>query len=70
MEIKMKKNKRSHRYNITRSRSRQGHKYGKYKKCLSIMMLIGIKQHLSNMRSLIHEEVKQHRGWAEKKCRL
>ena len=25
------------------------------------MMLIGIKQHLSNMRSLIHEEVKQHR---------
>ena len=33
-------------------------------------MLIGIKQHLSNMRSLIHEEVKQHGGWAEKKCRL
>ena len=40
--------KRSHRYNINRPRSRRGHKYSKYKKCLSMMMLISIKQHLSN----------------------
>ena len=49
MKMKMKTNKRSHRYDINIPRSRHGHKYGKYKKCLSIMMLPGIKQHLSNM---------------------
>ena len=41
--------KRSHRYDINRPRSRHGHKYSKYKKCLSMMMLICIKQHLSNI---------------------
>ena len=30
------------------------------------MMLIYIKQHLSNNGSLIHEKVKQHWGWVEK----
>ena len=30
------------------------------------MMLIYIKQHLSNNGSLIHEKVKQHSGWVEK----
>ena len=29
-------------------------------------MLTCIKQHLSNIWSLIHEKVKQDRGWAEK----
>ena len=36
---------RSHKYDI----NRQGHKYSKNKKCLGIMMLICIKQHLSNI---------------------
>ena len=40
---------RSHRYDLNRSRSRHGHKYGKYKKCLSKMMLICIEKHLSKI---------------------
>ena len=44
-------------------RSRHGHKYNINKKCLSKMMLIFIKQHLSNIWSSIHEKVKQHWGW-------
>ena len=48
MKIKMKTKNRSHRYDI--SRSIHGHKYSKYKKkCLSMMMLICVKQHLSNI---------------------
>ena len=43
--IIMKMKNRSHRYEINRSRSRHGHKYNKYKKCLSMLMCI--KQHLS-----------------------
>ena len=35
--------KRSYRCDINRPRSRNGHKYNKYKKCLSMIMLIGIK---------------------------
>ena len=44
-----------------------GHKYSKYKKSLSMVMLIYIKQNLSNIWSSIHEKVKQHWGWIEKK---
>ena len=40
--------KRSHRYNINRPRFRHGHKYSKYKKFFSMMMLVCIKQPLSN----------------------
>ena len=32
--------KRSHRYDINRPRSRHGHRYSKYKKCFSMMTLI------------------------------
>ena len=35
-------------------------------KCLTIIMLICIKQHLSNIWSLIHKKVKQHACWVEK----
>ena len=63
----MKMKNRSHRYNIDRPRSRQGFVYSKYKKCLSMMMLICAKQHLSNIWSWIHAKVKQHWGWVEKK---
>ena len=50
----------SHRYDINRPRPRHEHKYSKYKKCLTIMMVTCIKQHLSNIGSSIHEKVNQH----------
>ena len=53
MKMEMKMKNRSHTYDINRPRSRNGHKYCKYKMCLSEMMLIFIEQHLSNT-------VKQH----------
>ena len=65
MKIKMKN--RSHRYDINRPRSRHGHKYGTYKKYLTMMMFICIKQHVSNIWSSAHEKVKQQWGWVEKK---
>ena len=40
---------RSHRYNINRPRSRHGHKYSKFNKCLAMMMPLRIKQHLSTI---------------------
>ena len=55
MKIKMKK--RSGRYDISRPRSRHGYKSSKYKKYLSMMMLIRIKQHLSSIWSWV-EKVK------------
>ena len=41
-------NNRSHRYDTNRLRYRHGHKFSKYKTFLSMMMLLRIKQHLSN----------------------
>ena len=66
----MKTNNISHRYDINRPRLGHGHKYSKYKKCLSMMMLICIKQHLSNIWGSVYEKVKQHWGRVEKKCCL
>ena len=34
--------------------------------CLSVMMVICNKQHLSNIFGLIQEKVKQHWGWVKK----
>ena len=34
------------------------------------MMVICIKQHLSNIWSSIYEKIKQHWGWVEKKALL
>ena len=70
IKIKMKLKNRSHRYDINSHRSRHGHEYRKYKKCLTMVMLVCIKQHLSNIWSSIHGKVKQHWGWVEKKCCL
>ena len=42
----MKLKGKSHRYDLNRPRPRHGHEY-KYKKCLNMMMLICIKQHLN-----------------------
>ena len=47
MRLKMKN--RSHRYDLTRPRTRHGHKYTIYEMYLSLMMAICIKQHLSNI---------------------
>ena len=48
-ENKLKMKNRSHRYDINKPRLRHRHKCTKYKMCLSIMMVIYIKQHLSNI---------------------
>ena len=56
MKIRVKMNNRSHRYYMTITRLRHGCNYTKYKKCLSIMMVICNKQHLSHNWN-------QHWGW-------
>ena len=58
--MKKKMKKISPRWDINKLRSKHGHKYSKYKTSVSMMMLICIKQHLSNIWSSIHEKVKQH----------
>ena len=40
IKMKMKMKKRSHGYNGNRPRSWHGHKYSKYKKCLSMTVFI------------------------------
>ena len=62
-KIKMKT---PHRCNINTPRSRKRHKYSKYKKCLSKMVVICIKEYLSNIWSFIHEKVRLHWGWVKK----
>ena len=66
MKMKMKIKTISHRYDVNRPRKRHGHRYSKYKRCLCMMMLICIKQHVSNVWSSIQEKVKQHWDWVEK----
>ena len=53
MKIKMKMKTRSHSYDINRPRSRNEDKYSKYNKCLGMMLLICIKQHLSNKKKAL-----------------
>ena len=61
MKMKIMKN-RSYKYDINWPRFRHGHKYSKHKQRLSMMMLICIKQHLSNIWNSILEKLKQHWG--------
>ena len=49
---------------------RHGHKYTKHKLCLSIMMGICIKQHVSNIWKSIYQKVKQNWGWKKSKKTL
>ena len=49
MKIRLKRKNTSDRYDTIRPRPRHGHKYTKYKICLSIMMGVCIKHHLSNI---------------------
>ena len=67
MKMTMKMKKRSRRFDINRSRCRHGRKYGKYIMFLIMMMVICIKQHLSDIWSSIHDKIKQHWGWVEEK---
>ena len=48
MNMRLNMKNKSQIYDLNRRRPRHGHKYTKYKMCLSIMMFICIKQHLSN----------------------
>ena len=57
--MKLKLKNRSHRYELNRPTPRHGNKHTKYKMCLGIMMIICIKQHISNIWSSIHEKAKQ-----------
>ena len=70
MKMRLKIKNRSYRLDISRPRPRYGHRYAKYNMYLSIMMVIRIKQHLSNIWSSIQEKVKQHWGWIQKKSCL
>ena len=66
-EKRLKTKNRWYRYDMNRSRIRHGYKSTKYQIYFSIMMVMYIKQYLSNIWTSIHEKVKQHWGWVEKK---
>ena len=55
IKTRLKMKNRSQIYNRNRPRPKLGHKYTKCKMYLIIMMVICIKQHLSNIWSSIHE---------------
>ena len=69
MKMKTKMKIDSRKYGINKPSYRHRLKYRKYMKRLSLMMLLCIMQHLSNIWSSVYENVKQHWGWgwAEKK---
>ena len=49
MKMKLKMKSKSHRHDKNRIRSRNGYKCTIYKSCFNMMMLMCIKQHLSNI---------------------
>ena len=63
MKIKMKNILQ--RYNLNRPSSRHGHKYSK--KCLSMTMVICIRQHVRDIWSSIHENLELIKSIAYKK---
>ena len=65
MKMRLKMKNRSHRYDMNRSWPKRSPKYTKNKMYL-IIIVIGIKQHLSNIWSSVHEKVKQHWDWVKK----
>ena len=71
MKMKIKMKNRSPRYNIHSPRSRLGHKFSKYKKCRSMMMLICINPFVPNAIFLYllktSENCKERVHW-ERKC--
>ena len=67
MKMKTKMKLDSCKWGINRPRCRHEHKCSKYMKRLSMMKLICIKEHLSNIWSSVYKNVKQHWDWVEKK---
>ena len=61
---------RQHWYDINRTRPRHSYEYTKYKMCLSMIMVMFIKKHLTINWSWIQERVKKHWGSVEKICSL
>ena len=59
-ENKDKNEKKPNRYEINKLRSRNGHKYNNYKKCFSMIVLISINQHLSNIWGSVNEKVNHY----------
>ena len=59
MKTRIKKKGASHKYDINSPRPRHGREYNKYKMCLNIMMVVCIKQQLSNISSSIRKKIKQ-----------
>ena len=53
MKVKMKMKNRSHRYGRNKPKYRHGHIWSKCKNSLSMMMLLFINQHLSNICCLV-----------------
>ena len=49
MKMRMKIKNSSPRYDINRTRPSHGYEYAKYKMCLSMMMVMCNKQHLSTI---------------------
>ena len=49
MKMRLEMKNGSQRYDINRNRRRHGHKYTKYKMCLSMMVAMRNKQHLSDI---------------------
>ena len=73
MKIKMIMKNCSHRYKINRPRTRNEHKFSKYKKChTNDEMIIYIKQHLTTfkaqfMKTLSNTEAEMKKSFAYKK---
>ena len=57
MKMRLEMKNRSHRWGINRPRSRHGHKHNIYKLCLSMIMVIYIKQYLKNIQSSVLEKL-------------
>ena len=58
------------RYNINRPQSGDEHKYSKYKKCIRMMMLICIKQHLATCKGEFMEKLSNFEAELKKKALL
>ena len=52
---------------LNRLRPRHGHEYTKYKMCLNIMMVICIKQHLSNIEAQFMKKLKNSVAYKQKR---
>ena len=69
--MKVKTKSRSHKYHINRPTSRHRLTYtNKHKKCLSMMMLISIKQHPPTLEVQFMKMLRNTEAKLEKMCSL